>query len=246
MKLKNAPIVEAVVDLDCDMPPDYDLSEAAETFRKAFAGQYPGHRTHYIQEFRIERKGEETSSHSESLGVQSLHFLSSDEKQLVQARAQGFTFNRLAPYGSLDDYLPEVERTWKLFLEIAKPVEINVVRLRYINRINIPTGGKGIELDDYLRLGPRIADDEKMRLRSFLNQYSAVDVESGNEATVVLTLESEDNTTLPVIFDNCVAKVTNIEPSNWARIAEIIQALREFKNQIFVGTLTERCLDLFR
>ena len=246
MKLKNAPIVEAVVDLDCDMPPDYDLSGAEETFREVFAGEYPGHRTRHIQEFRIEQKGEETSSHSESLGIQSLHFLSSDEKQLVQARAQGYSFNRLAPYDSLDDYLPEVERTWKLFREIAKPIEINIVRLRYINRIPLPTDGQGIELDDYLKLGPRIADDEKMRLKSFLNQYTAVDTKSGHEATVVLTLGPEDSAVLPVIFDNCVAKVTIIEPFDWARIAETIQALREFKNQIFVRTLTERCLDLFR
>ena len=47
--------------------------------------------------------------------IQSLQFLHEDEKQLVQVMAQGFSFNRLAPYTSLDDYLPVIQRTWELF-----------------------------------------------------------------------------------------------------------------------------------
>ena len=159
---------------------------------------------------------------------------------------QGYSFNRLAPYSSLDDYLPEIERTWKLFLEIAEPVEVNVIRLRYINRIPLPLKERGIEFNNYLKLGPQIADDDKMRLRSFLNQYTAVDTESGYEATVVLTLSPQDEATLPVIFDNCVTSESNLCPDDWSQILATVQSLRDFKNRIFERTLTERCLNLFR
>ena len=76
-------------------------------------------------------------------GIQALQFLHADEKQLVQVRAQGFSFNRLAPYTSLDDYLPEIERTWHLFVGLASPVQIRVVQLRYINRIPCRRGRAG-------------------------------------------------------------------------------------------------------
>ena len=71
-------------------------------------------------------------------GVQALQFLQDDERQLVQVRVQGFSFNRLAPYTSLDDYLPEIKRTWGLYVDLVKPVQVRQIRVRYINRILLP------------------------------------------------------------------------------------------------------------
>lgn len=85
--------------------------------------------------------------------IQALQFLQDDEKQLVQVRAQGFSFNRLASYTTLDDYLAEIQSVWELFTGLASPVQIRTIRLRYINRILLPLTNGSVELEDYFEIG---------------------------------------------------------------------------------------------
>jgi len=112
---------------------------------------------------------------------------------LTKVRMQGFSFNRLAPYTSLDDYLPEIERTWGLFASIASPVQIRVVRLRYINRILLPLTNGRVELEDYLKVGPRLPDEDRLRFAGFLNQYAAVEIDTGHQVNIVLTSQPPEN-----------------------------------------------------
>lgn len=134
-KLANPPIIEAVLDLDCDMPPSQDIAALETPARESFRDHYPTFRTQLLQGFRIEQPPDAEPRLSAQRGIQAFQFLQEDEKQLVQVRAHGFSFNRLAPYTSLGDYLPEIERTWRLFVGFVSPVQVRLIRLRYINRI---------------------------------------------------------------------------------------------------------------
>ena len=178
-QLRNPPIVEAVFDVDCDLPPGFDLAALEEPARARFRDQYPKLRTQFIQEHRIETAVEAPPKMSTRLGVQAFQFLREDERQLVQVRTQGFSFNRLAPYTSLDDYLPEIERTWRLYADLVSPVQIRVIRLRYINRILLPMTTKGVDLDEFLKIGPRLPDQEKLELSGFLIQQAAAEKRYG-------------------------------------------------------------------
>ena len=129
-QLLKAPIIEAVLDIDCDLPPAFDLAALETSSRERFRDQYPKLRKLFMQEHTIQAKPDALPTMSVRHATQSLQFLHEDERQLVQVRAQGFSFNRLAPYTSLDSYLPEIERTWRLFVSIAAPVQIRTVRLR--------------------------------------------------------------------------------------------------------------------
>ena len=132
--LSKPPIVEAVLDIDCDMSPGQDLAALEAPARDAFRDRYPKFRTRFIHEGQIELQRDDLPKFSARRGIQALQFLHDDEKQLVQVRALGFSFNRLAPYSTLDDYLPEIERTWRLFVSLASPVQIRVVRTDHSHR----------------------------------------------------------------------------------------------------------------
>ena len=246
LKLLHPPIVEAVLDVDCDMSPAFDLAALEKTAREAFQGQYPKFRTQFLEEHRIEQKADQPTQVSAQRRLQAFQFLQEDEKQLVQVRMQGFSFNRLAPYTSLDDYLPEIERAWRLFVSIVSPVQIRVVRLRYINRILLPLINGRVELEHYLKVGPRLPDEDRLRFAGFLNQYAAVEVDTGHQVNIVLTSQPPENDRVPIIFDICVASVETAEPENWAWLLAKIQSLRHLKNRIFRNTLTEQCLNLFQ
>src|ERR1043165_295772 len=123
MLLAKPPIVEAVLDLDCDLPPGREITELEAAARQKLGDRYPKARGQFIQEHQIEALGEESPKLSVRRRIQALQFLHEDEKQLIQFRPQGFSFNRLAPYSTLDDYLPEIERAWRVFVELASPLQ---------------------------------------------------------------------------------------------------------------------------
>ncbi len=246
LNLRNAPIVEAVLDIDCDSPPGFDLDALEERARERFRDRYPKFRKRFLHELEIATKAEALSKLTTRHAVQALQFHHDDEKQLVQVRAQGFSFNRLAPYSSLDDYLPEIERTWRLYVEMVTPVETRIVRLRYINRILLPMEAGKVDLDEFLKIGPRLADENVLELTGFLTQHAAVETDTGHQVNLVLTAQAPENERLPVILDIGVANPLREEPGNWPTVRQSVDSLRRLKNRIFLNTLTDKCLQLFQ
>jgi len=246
LKLASPPIVEAVVDIDCDMPLGLDIKALESAARDAFQAQYPKFRTQLIHEHQFKQEIGAPPEMSVRSGVQALRFFQEDEKQLVQVRTQGFSFNRLAPYSSLDDYLPEVERTWRVFLRVAAPVRIRLIRLRYINRILLPLKAESVNLDHYLKLGPRLPDKKNLSFTGFLQQYSAMQVGTRNQANILLAAQPVENERLPIIFDIEAIAPDPVEPEDWSKIRIGIESLRNLKNIVFKNSLTKRCLKLFQ
>jgi uncharacterized protein (TIGR04255 family) len=246
LRLADPPIVEAVLDLDCDMPPGQDIASLEAPAREAFGERYPKLRTQLLHAHRIEQQIGGPAQLSSRQRIQALQLLQEDGRQLVQVRVRGFSFNRLAPYTRLDDYLPEIERTWRLFVRLASPVQVRLIRLRYINRLLLPLVADWVELSDFLTIGPRLPGEESLRLAGFLNQYVAIENDTENEVTITLTMQPLDNNRLPVIFDIAALQAVAAEPGDWESLLAHIQSLRNLKNRVFRNALTERSLDLFR
>lgn len=246
LKLVNAPIVEAVLDVDCDMRSDFDLSMVEAGARDAYCSLYPKLQIRRFQEHLIQQDTNANPRYSTRDGLEAFMFLDETQKQIVQVRNQGFSFNRLAPYARLDDYLEEMERTWSLFVPIVQPLRVRAVKLRYINRMSLPLVGDKVDLDEYLKLGPRVPEDDKLSLVNFMSRNVAVDAETGHQVTIVLTSQPVDHGMLPVIFDITVADVTPDDSLAWGHIQSKVQSLRDLKNYVFERTLTERCLELFQ
>ncbi|CAN5806802.1 hypothetical protein BH11VER1_BH11VER1_03280 [soil metagenome] len=246
LKLTAAPIVEAVVDIECDMPPKFDLVALEDAAREAYQDKYPLFHMQYLEQHQIEQRPDEPTKHTTKRGIQALQFHQTDKKQLIQVRSHGYSFNRLAPYSTLDHYLNEIERTWRLFVGFAAPVQIRAVRLRYINRILLPMDGGNLKLTDYLRVSPQLPDESNLTFVGFLNQHTAVETGTGNQANIVLTTQLPEEDELPIIFDIGVNHMKICEVENWPCILEAILSLRSLKNRIFENTLTKPCLNLFR
>ncbi len=246
-KLPHAPIIEAVLDIDCDLPPDLDRTELERAGRDAFRPDYPKFRKQLIHEAEVMMKAEEEPRFSARQGVRSFQFLSDNEKQIVQVRVDGFSFNRLAPYSSLDDYLPEIGRCWGIFKELARPRLIRKIALRYINRIVIPAEeGAQVDLKAFLTVGPRLPAETGLTFTGFLNQHQAMDKESGNSANIILASEPFANGGFPIVLDIEVWKQNRLDPARTDELMATVHSLRALKNRIFKHTLTPECLSLYQ
>jgi uncharacterized protein (TIGR04255 family) len=240
------PIVEAVLDIECDFAPGFDLTRLEESSKHAFQDNYPRPRSQLLQEFKFETKPGGLPEHSERRAIQAFQFWHDDEKQIVQVRTAGYSFNRLAPYSSFDDYLPEIHRTWDLYRAIAMPIQVRAVQLRYINRISLPLTDGRVELDEYFKNGPRLPEGGGLILTSFVNQYQALEEGTGNVATTVLTAQLPQGNRLPIIFDNVARAGIKSDPADWQRLESTLRALRDLKNRVFRNTLSNKCLSLFQ
>ncbi len=245
--LPHPPITEAVIDLDCDLPPNFSLAALEEPSRNQFRDRYPEFRKQFVQQYMFEASvGSPPRPSSGSVAVQALQFLKDDEKQLVQLRAQGYSFNRLAPYTTLDDYIAEIERTWRIYIDLVSPIQLRIVRLRYINRILLPTDDGRVDLDEFLKVGPRVPDEQSLTLEGFFSQVAANQNDTGHEVNLVLASQPATDHRVPVILDITAAHALDLEPSNWVDILQLIESLRKLKNQLFFDSLTEKCIELFK
>lgn len=246
LALGSAPIVEAVVDIDCDMPANVDVDALDAAAAAALAVRYPMQRRRMLSEHQISNVPNGPLAVTSRQGLQALQYFSADEKQLIQFRPAGFSFNRLAPYSTLDEYFPEIERTWRIFVDIAKPVVCRAVRLRYINRIHLPMTEGRVEIDDYLKLAPRLADEERLTFVGFFNQHSVLEPATGNQVNIVFATQPPADDRVPIIFDIEAFKDVSSEPGDWQTISGRIASLRALKNLVFANSLTDKCLNLFR
>ncbi|MDR2689782.1 MAG: TIGR04255 family protein [Azoarcus sp.] len=245
--LKSPPIVEAVLDIECDFAPGQSVVGLKEAATAKFSARYPKLHTLFAQQLTLELGADKRIENDAQVpSVVAFQFLQDDEKQLIQLREKGYAFNRLAPYSSLDDYLPEIRRTWDIYRDLATPILIRVVRLRYINRLDLPFASHKLDLDSYFTAGPRIPDEDRLALWGFLNQHQLVEEETGHHITTVLAAGKAEGDKLPVIFDNTVAAEIDADPIDWQTLEATIQSLRNLKNRVFADTLTEKCLSLFQ
>lgn len=245
-QLNRAPIIEAVLDIDCDLPPALDWSELQTSAHEAFRSVYPKVRQQFVQNHILTASEDAAPVLKFNEGLGAVQFLTEDEKQLLQLRANGFSFNRLSPYTTLDDYLPEIESAWAKFRELAGPVQVRKIGLRMINRILLPMEQNRLNYGDYLAIPPRLpATGLKLGIIGFLDQQMAVDEETGNVVNIVKTSQLPEGGKLPVILDIDAYYRCQMPPPEWSSLLPRIESLRNLKNRIFRHTLTPQCLNLF-
>jgi hypothetical protein len=121
------------------------------------------------------------------------------------------------------------------------------MRLRYINRLMLPMTQQKIDLDQFLKIGPRAPDEDRLTLTGFATQFSAIENDTREMLNLVLVAEAPTKGYLPVILDIAVASPLQVTaPGDWALIETMLMSLRQLKNRIFENTVTHECIKLFQ
>jgi len=238
--LRNAPITEAIVDFRVVQRKEV----APETLREAkdrLAPRYP---------ICIERKGTEalvdfaggrpSGVRSRDLGLQGVWLKTPDEKSIGQFRVDGFTFNRLKPYTSWDELLPEALKLWRAYVELIGPEAVTRVALRYINHLGLPPALG--DLDEYLTAEPRLPPSIPQVLNSFSSRIVVQDPERELSANVTQALEVGVQSAAPTLLLDIDAYRTGEFRTSEETLLPILSDLRTYTNAIFFGSLTEKLI----
>ncbi len=242
-RLPNAPITEALIDIRCELDTDFNVEEF-KTLGQTLSNEYPNEKTMHLHQTKI---GLDDNKQDISAidTIRGYRYESSNGVKIVQLRTDGFTYNRLKPYGSWLELRDEAVRVWNLYFDLVKPKLINRIALRYINNLNAPL--PMTDLKDYLTCPPEVPEGLPQFIHSF---YCRISIPSADERIYGAITQSLDplvdlKDKIPIILDIDVVKSTQsgfLEED----IVIILEKLRTFKNQIFFNSITTKLLETYK
>jgi uncharacterized protein (TIGR04255 family) len=238
MQYPHAPIVEAILELRFAKLVELDRAvKAADKFSEEF----PISEDQASHQFLIGPSGEPTRVEDWKGRKRS----NLDATDIVRISTAAFTTMRLAPYGGWDQLFDRTQRQWSIVKKtLGKPV-ISRIGCRYINRIDIAGIGK-INVDDYLAFAPLVPDALKLVLGSYFMQAN-VPCE-GDNFGVALHSGSADS---PLVAHSSFVLDIDIFRDGMSvtdddGLWSVLQKMRDYKNVLFEGCITDKARDLFK
>lgn len=238
--LASAPITEAVIDFRVKLSPSFQAEEFL-SLEKELAERYPTFKR--LQEFRQTIEIKEIPITESMTKLRGVRLESSEGRNVVQFRIDGFTFSRLKPYTRWEEVFAEAMEVWQLYKAKALPELVTRLAVRYINHMQLPL--PIIELSEHLTSAPRIPADLPQEISNVLTRVVVNAPEIAASANITQALEQSvrpDHITLLLDIDAFKRVEMEVGSDN---ISIILQQLRHLKNRIFFGLITEKTARLY-
>ena len=243
-KLSRAPVTEGLIDfrlrplqpialeqlsqLDAQLNATYTIKKDIRTLQAAFNMEAEA--------------GQQIISSEQLIGYR---YESKEAPFIFQARIDGFTVSRLAPYSTWDELLAETKRLWGIYNAIVGNTTVVRIATRYINKIHFP--GSAIDFDEYLTAGPIIPKKLPQDLIEFLMR--TVIPFDDNKSILVLIQASEakqpSSPGFPVLLDIDVFHEGAYDSKD-GQFWQLLEDLHILKNRAFFASITEKTLELLK
>jgi len=237
----KAPITEAIIDLRVELPEGTGVDVLGKV-HEGLEAAYPTkkNRIHAEVQGQIGDQGTAAAATSKRIGFL---FRSQDGKYIFQARLDGFTMSRLAPYERWEPFRDEARRLWDVYRSVAKPTKVTRLALRYINRLDLPL--PIADLKHYLRTVPEVSSDLPQNLAAYFMQLRIPqeDIKSSlllNQAII----DPARPGVASIVLDNDIFRVDDI-PTNELGVWDFFEVLRQRKNDVFEASITDQARELF-
>jgi uncharacterized protein (TIGR04255 family) len=235
----NSPITEAVIDIRLELQPEFK-PESLEPISPRISSAYP--RREDLNLFQGQfTVGVGATSTQAKLGYL---YRSVDGKLVLQTRTNGFTFSRLAPYENWESFRDEARSLWDIYKEVAKPVRATRVASRSINRIDIPL--QTVDLSEYLKTFPEVSRELPQLISGYVMQLLIPQKDfDGMLSLIQATVPAQQPETTSINLDIDMFKESSTEFDSDEKIWGFLDYLRDKKNEVFEGCITDRARDLF-
>lgn len=178
-------------------------------------------------------------------GITKLLFESADTKKLVGVGPDILSIHSLRPYQGWEEFKKRIDKAFQVYLEVAKPIGVTRIALRYINRIVIASNQE-VELSDYFTVYPQLPKDGVPSIISaFLTRTELI----YQDAPIKLVLNLSDVIAPPEkmafvldleIFQEWVEKPLHIQET-----FSSLNTLKQREGEAFESLITDRSRELF-
>ncbi len=239
---KRPPITEAVIEIRLE---DSLSKSVVEKIHNRLKKSYESSEKTSLVEFGFDPKKKEFSKISEAL--EGYKLTSKDQADVVQIYPNAIGCSRLAPYNGWENFEPRARKNWEIWRKTAKHIKIKRIGVRYLNRIDIPAReGDKIDVEDYLTIFPQYP--EPHLLRSFLKYTMQI---MGPFSIEGFYLIINTNVVKPPMIDH-FSIVLDLDlspqgdmPQRNDKVWEMINQMREYKNNAFEMCITDKARELF-
>lgn len=242
--LKNAPITEAVIELQFGEDSKVSL-DVIEKVLKNLKPDFPlqNEKRNSIIRANIKESGAETEVYDE--GVVGYVARSKDGKKVITLLKDRFAFSQLAPYSRWEVLESDALLVWNVFVEIAEVNFIGRVGLRFINRIELELPFE--DFSDFLVSAPIVPEGLPQGFMNFEQRVVIPNPEIRAIAIVNQSMESfrAESKVVSVVLDIDVGKRIESE-LEIEELQKILSTLRDYKNEVFFRNITEKVVEMYQ
>lgn len=236
-KLRNAPIVEALINIEVEQTKTSNIEDLLE-FTKDFK-DYKKEKNLVNALIQIKNNDNiELESEKSPIITYGYYFNNNQEKKIAQLKLTGITFNKLNPYQNWETFINDFKGIWDSYKKIVEPQKIKNIAVRYMNIIEVPND---VSIGEYFFIYPEVSNEIKM-LRNF---YLMLDVYNSDKINTIITFgiagSMKEENKIPITFD--INTIYNSE-TDLENIWNILEELREIKNQMFFENITNNTVRL--
>lgn len=247
-RLENAPIIEALIDIQVRLEQDATVATLQEKIPESLSAKFSKREERKMIEagFGQSAKGKVQVSATDH-GTVGLLLRDDENQKVVQIRPDGFGFSHLQPYKDFDTFKSEAKELWGEYKTIANVKAITRIALLYINIIDF---GKKVnslnEFEKVLKTTPKAPMDVSVNVSTFFTQYQLNKSSNGLSAIVTQhTVQNVQTGFSGIKFQIDAFKMLNDEQSDevlWSTVSD----LRVFKNEIFFGSIDNSKIEDYR
>ena len=246
--LKNAPIVEAVVDFRAVSEVTWEETEIKKKLTEIIP-DYPKieSRRGLKSVVKIKRGTKASADHTlDDLGWEGFRLSSDDKPHIAQFNKDGFSFSRLHPYINWEQFINEAFRLWKFYLKLSRPSEIQRIGVRFINRIMLPI--EDLNLDDYYQVSPKAPEGLDLDFAKFLHHDTLVVPGDTYAINIIKTVQPHKNPEIKKVGLIVDIDVFTFQPITLRNsiIEKRMNEMRWLKNKAFFGTITPKALEMLK
>ncbi|MBI5307980.1 MAG: TIGR04255 family protein [Planctomycetes bacterium] len=244
-RLTKSPIVEAAIEVRAQAKITWDEPLVTEQLKTKLP-DYPN--TQSQREFKSTLEfgiGKKAKGDVLDMGWKGLRFESADKLHIAQFNRDSFLFSRLQPYDSWEQFCDEGLRLWQLYMNLAKPTEIQRVGLRFINRMEL---SQDEQMEDYLQILPQKPQGLDIPIGSFFHHEVLNVPDYPYAINIRRTIQPPNKATdkkIGLILDIDVFTIQPFEPKIGI-IGQYLAEMRWLKNKVFYGNITPKAREAFR
>ncbi|MDZ8138243.1 MAG: TIGR04255 family protein [Nostoc sp. DedQUE04] len=243
----NPPIEEAVCELRFAPGQAWNFTVPGLFYEKArdlYTGE-PSEQNSIATEFKFSRMQVVSPEVTLTQDLPKFLFPSADGTKLVGVGPNLLSIHSLRPYEGWDEFSKRIEQALQLYLEVAKPVGITRISLRYINRIVISSPDQAIDLSDYVNIYPQLPDDLPSHISEFVTQAELIYEDIPAKLAITLSDSEPQPGEVVFILDLDISQAWVEKPLSFEEVLSNLHELKSREGQVFESLITDRTRELF-
>jgi uncharacterized protein (TIGR04255 family) len=164
----------------------------------------------------------------------------------VQFSREGLFFSKLQPYQSWNQFSGDALRLWNIYAEVARPLEMQRIGLRFINKIQLPP--RELDFEKYIQPHPVPPVGLEPSFLGFFHQDTLGVPDHPYAINIVRTIQPPPNplTDGSGLIIDIDAFTTQSFENGLGVLEQRLAELRWLKNKAMFVSVTPAALQLFR